>query len=71
MGERVELFSYRLRKGLFLALSLRQPYFEAPDFNYESAKKASGNVAGLCNWADAMCKYHAVAKVRRAGDAGG
>lgn len=32
------------------------------DFNFESAKKASGNVAGLCNWAAAMCTYHAVAK---------
>jgi hypothetical protein len=39
-----------------------QPYFAAPDFNFESAKKASGNVAGLCNWAEAMCRYHAVAK---------
>lgn len=25
--------------------------------------KASGNVAGLCNWAEAMCKYHKIAKV--------
>lgn len=41
-----------------------QPYFSAPDFNFTSAKKASGNVAGLCNWAEAMCKYHAVAKAR-------
>ena len=41
-----------------------QPYFAAPDFNYDSAKKASGNVAGLCNWAESMCKYHEVAKVR-------
>lgn len=40
-----------------------QPYFAAPDFNYESAKKASGNVAGLCNWAESMCKYHETAKV--------
>jgi hypothetical protein len=24
--------------------------------------KASGNVAGLCNWAEAMCKYHKIAK---------
>ena len=44
-----------------------QPYFSAPDFNYESAKKASGNVAGLCSWAKSMCKYHEVAKVRRCG----
>ncbi len=44
-------------------VELLQPYFAAPDFNYESAKKASGNVAGLCNWAASMCKYHEVAKV--------
>lgn len=44
-------------------VELLQPYFAAPDFNYEAARKASGNVAGLCNWAAAMCKYHNVAKV--------
>ncbi|KAL4452763.1 hypothetical protein ABPG75_008425, partial [Micractinium tetrahymenae] len=43
-------------------VELLQPYFAAPDFNYEAAKKASGNVAGLCNWAHSMCKYHSVAK---------
>jgi len=44
-------------------VELLEPYFAAPDFNYDSAKKASGNVAGLCNWAEAMCTYHNVAKV--------
>lgn len=44
-------------------VELLAPYFAAPDFNYESARKASGNVAGLCNWAEAMCTYHEVAKV--------
>lgn len=48
-------------------VELLQPYFAAPDFNYEAAKKASGNVAGLCNWAHSMCKYHSVAKVGRPG----
>jgi dynein heavy chain len=43
-------------------VELLQPYFSAPDFNFVSAKKASGNVAGLCNWAAAMCSYHEVAK---------
>ena len=43
-------------------VELLQPYFRSDDFNYESAKKASGNVAGLCNWAEAMCKYHVVAR---------
>ena len=42
---------------------LLQPYFMGPDFTFESAKKASGNVAGLCNWAQAMSSYHSVAKV--------
>ncbi|KAI3432720.1 hypothetical protein D9Q98_004263 [Chlorella vulgaris] len=43
-------------------VELLGPYFAAPDFNFEAAKKASGNVAGLCNWAKSMCKYHEVAK---------
>lgn len=43
-------------------VELLQPYFKSADFNYSSAKKASGNVAGLCNWAESMCKYHIVAR---------
>lgn len=44
-------------------VELLKPYFSAPDFNFEAATKASGNVAGLCNWAEAMCSYHTVAVV--------
>lgn len=44
-------------------VELLKPYFAAPDFNFEAAQKASGNVAGLCNWAEAMCQYHNVAVV--------
>lgn len=44
-------------------VELLQPYTSAPDFNYDAAKKASGNVAGLCSWAQAMVTYHYVAKV--------
>ena len=36
-----------------------------PDFNYETAVKAAGNVAGLCNWVSAMVKYHNVARFVR------
>ena len=41
---------------------LLMPYF-TEDFTFDMAKKASGNVAGLCNWAKAMVTYHTVAKV--------
>ncbi|GBG77441.1 hypothetical protein CBR_g23890 [Chara braunii] len=44
-------------------VELLQPYFMASDFTYEAAKKASGNVAGLCSWTRAMCAYHEIAKV--------
>ena len=44
-------------------VELLQPYTSAPDFNFDAAKKASGNVAGLCSWAQAMVTYHHVAKV--------
>lgn len=41
---------------------LLEPYMRAPDYNFDSAKKASGNVAGLCNWCRAMYTYHFIAK---------
>jgi dynein heavy chain len=42
---------------------LLEPYFDAPDFNFEDAKKSAGAVAGLCNWCRSMVKYHWVAAV--------
>ena len=33
-----------------------------PDFNYETAYKSAGAVAGLCNWVSAMVTYHNIAK---------
>ena len=41
------------------------PYLAAEDFTYEAAKKASGNVAGLCVWIKAMKTYTEIAKVAK------
>ena len=38
------------------------PVLAAEDMNYEDAKKASGNVAGLCIWVNSMVLYTAIAK---------
>eukprot|EP01012_Entosiphon_sulcatum_P023110 TRINITY_DN280_c0_g1_i1.p1 TRINITY_DN280_c0_g1~~TRINITY_DN280_c0_g1_i1.p1 ORF type:complete len:2686 (+),score=823.42 TRINITY_DN280_c0_g1_i1:5663-13720(+) len=38
------------------------PYLNMPEFNYERAKLACGNVAGLCTWVRAMYTYHHIAK---------
>ena len=43
-------------------VELLQPYLNMADFNFESAQRSSGNVAGLCNWIKAMCTYHDIAK---------
>jgi len=44
-------------------IDILHPYISAPDFTYEDAKKASGNVAGLCTWIKAMDMYTTIAKV--------
>eukprot|EP00217_Crustomastix_stigmatica_P013603 CAMPEP_0183798542 /NCGR_PEP_ID=MMETSP0803_2-20130417/19119_1 /TAXON_ID=195967 /ORGANISM="Crustomastix stigmata, Strain CCMP3273" /LENGTH=4519 /DNA_ID=CAMNT_0026043227 /DNA_START=42 /DNA_END=13598 /DNA_ORIENTATION=- len=42
---------------------LLMPYFRSSDFTFEAAQKASGSVAGLCDWCKAMKTYHEVAKI--------
>lgn len=41
---------------------LMMPYLDMDDFTSEMAKKASGNVAGLCDWCRAMVEYYYIAK---------
>lgn len=41
---------------------LLYPYLEMDDFTTEMAAKASGNVAGLCDWCRAMVNYYFIAK---------
>jgi hypothetical protein len=43
-------------------VELLQPYLQMPDFDFEQAKKSSGNVAGLCSWINAMCDYFQIAR---------
>merc|ERR1719181_1610199 len=43
-------------------IELLFPYTTAEDMTYADAKKASGNVAGLCIWVNSMVLYTAIAK---------
>lgn len=41
-------------------LDLLVPYFDFPQYTFESAKSACGNVAGLISWTIAMASFYEV-----------
>ncbi len=43
-------------------VELMKPYIEMEDFTLESAKKVSGDVAGLCSWCLAMAFFYTINK---------
>ena len=43
-------------------IELLQPYFRAPDYNYEGAQTAAGAIAGLLTWTRSMADFFHVNK---------